>query len=80
MEMLEDGYLDYGHCSEFAKIFMIIYIAKFIDKFREKINNISILCLLCIAVCYSSNINKNSAFSFGQFGPYGYFSDGIVYW
>ncbi len=35
--------------SEFAKIFMIIYIAKFIDKSREKINNISTLGLLCVA-------------------------------
>lgn len=31
--------------SEFSKIFMIIYLSKFIDKFKEKINNISILIL-----------------------------------
>lgn len=36
--------------SEFAKIFIIIYLAKFIDKFKEKINNISILLLLTISV------------------------------
>lgn len=35
--------------SEFSKIFMIIYLSKFIDKWREKINNISILCFACIA-------------------------------
>lgn len=35
--------------SEFAKIFMIIYIAKFIDKSREKINNIGTLGLVCLA-------------------------------
>lgn len=44
--------------SEFAKIFMIIYIAKFIDKFREKINNISILCLLCIATAIPAILIK----------------------
>lgn len=36
--------------SEFAKIFIIIYLSKFIDKFREKINNISILILAAISV------------------------------
>jgi len=32
--------------SEFTKIFMIIYMAKFIDKFRERMNNILVLALL----------------------------------
>lgn len=36
--------------SEFSKIFMIIYLAKVIDKFREKINNIGVLILICISV------------------------------
>ena len=31
--------------SEFAKIFIIIYLSKFIDKFKEKINNINIVLL-----------------------------------
>lgn len=44
--------------SEFAKIFMIIYIAKFIDKFREKINNIGILSLLCIATAIPAILIK----------------------
>lgn len=35
--------------SEFSKIFMIIYLAKFIDKFQKKINNISILLFICIS-------------------------------
>lgn len=36
--------------SEFAKIIIIIYLAKFVDKFKEKINNISILLLASISV------------------------------
>lgn len=34
--------------SEFSKIFMIIYLSKFIDKFGKKINNINILFIACI--------------------------------
>jgi len=34
--------------SEFAKIFMIIFLSKFIDKFQKKINNIGILLLVCL--------------------------------
>lgn len=34
--------------SEFSKIFMIIYLSKFVDKFGKKINNIGILALACI--------------------------------
>lgn len=36
--------------SEFAKIFMLIYMAKFVDKFNEKINNIFILMLLLLSI------------------------------
>ncbi len=36
--------------SEFAKIFIIIYLARFIDKYKEKINNIGILLLAAISV------------------------------
>ena len=36
--------------SEFAKIFIIIYLAKFIDKFKEKINNINIILLAGVSV------------------------------
>ncbi len=36
--------------SEFAKIFIIIYLAKFVDKFKEKINNINILLIAGISV------------------------------
>jgi len=35
--------------SEFSKIFMIIYLAKFIDKNKEKINNINVLLTVIIA-------------------------------
>lgn len=35
--------------SEFSKIFMIIYLSKFIDKYREKINNIGILFVIFIS-------------------------------
>ncbi len=35
--------------SEFSKVFMIIYLSNFIDKHREKINNISILLAVFIA-------------------------------
>ncbi|MDO4300182.1 MAG: FtsW/RodA/SpoVE family cell cycle protein [Clostridia bacterium] len=35
--------------SEFAKIFIIIYLAKFIDKFKEKINNINILLIAAVS-------------------------------
>jgi rod shape determining protein RodA len=35
--------------SEFSKIFMIIYLAKYIDKTQEKVNNISILFVLFIS-------------------------------
>ncbi len=35
--------------SEFSKVFMIIFLSKFIDKNREKINNISILFLVFVA-------------------------------
>ncbi len=34
--------------SEFSKIFMIIFLSKFIDKFQKKINNIGILLLACL--------------------------------
>ena len=34
--------------SEFAKIFMIIFLSKFIDKYQKKINNIGILLLVCL--------------------------------
>ena len=34
--------------SEFAKIFMIIFLSKFIDKNQKKINNIGILLLVCL--------------------------------
>jgi len=34
--------------SEFTKIFMIIYLAKFIDKFHERVNNILILGLIVL--------------------------------
>ncbi|MGN1318969.1 MAG: FtsW/RodA/SpoVE family cell cycle protein [Lachnospirales bacterium] len=34
--------------SEFSKIFMIIYLSKFIDKFQKKINNISVLFFICL--------------------------------
>lgn len=34
--------------SEFAKIFMIIYLSKFIDKNQEKINNINVLLIIFI--------------------------------
>lgn len=36
--------------SEFAKIIMVFCLAKFIDKNREKINNITILIFTCISV------------------------------
>ncbi len=36
--------------SEFAKIFIIIYLAKFIDKFHKKINNISIMIFASLSV------------------------------
>lgn len=36
--------------SEFAKIFTIIYLSKLVDKFKEKINNISIVALIAVAV------------------------------
>lgn len=36
--------------SEFAKIFIIIYLAKFIDKFKEKINKINIILLAGVSV------------------------------
>lgn len=36
--------------SEFSKIFMIIYLSKLVDKFKEKINNISILVFVCISI------------------------------
>lgn len=35
--------------SEFAKVFMIIYISKFVDKKREKINNIYVLLFIFIS-------------------------------
>ncbi len=35
--------------SEFSKVFMIIYLSKFIDKNREKINNISVLFLVFVS-------------------------------
>lgn len=35
--------------SEFTKIFMIIYLAKFIDKYKDRINNVGIL-LITVAV------------------------------
>lgn len=35
--------------SEFSKVFMIIYLSKFIDKHREKVNNISILLVVFIS-------------------------------
>ncbi len=35
--------------SEFSKIFMIIYLSKYIDKMKEKINNISILLLAFVS-------------------------------
>ncbi len=35
--------------SEFSKIFMIIYLSKYIDKNREKINNINVLLLFLAA-------------------------------
>lgn len=35
--------------SEFSKIFMIIYLSKFIDKFKEKVNNIGILSIAVIS-------------------------------
>ncbi|MBR6400779.1 MAG: rod shape-determining protein RodA [Firmicutes bacterium] len=34
--------------SEFAKIFMIIFLSKFIDKNQKKVNNIGILLLVCL--------------------------------
>lgn len=34
--------------SEFSKIFMIIYLSKFIDKKREKINNINVLLFIFV--------------------------------
>lgn len=34
--------------SEFAKIFMIIFLANLIDKYKEKVNNISTLCLILV--------------------------------
>lgn len=34
--------------SEFSKIFMIIFLSKFIDKYNKKINNIYILLLVCL--------------------------------
>ena len=36
--------------SEFSKIFIIIYLAKFIDKYKEKINNINILIYGIVSV------------------------------
>ncbi|MDO5388533.1 MAG: FtsW/RodA/SpoVE family cell cycle protein [Clostridia bacterium] len=36
--------------SEFAKIFTIIYLSKIVDKFKEKINNISIVALTAVLV------------------------------
>ena len=35
--------------SEFSKVFMIIFLSKFIDKNREKINNISVLFLVFVS-------------------------------
>lgn len=35
--------------SEFSKIFMIIYLSKFIDKHKEKIDNISVLFMVLIS-------------------------------
>ena len=35
--------------SEFSKVFMIIFLSKFIDKNREKINNISVLFLVSVS-------------------------------
>jgi len=35
--------------SEFSKIFMIICLSKFIDKYRDKINNILVLCVVVAA-------------------------------
>ncbi len=36
--------------SEFAKIFMIVYLSKFIDKFNDKINNIFMLMFIILSV------------------------------
>lgn len=34
--------------SEFSKVFMIIFLSKFVDKYREKINNISVLLAILV--------------------------------
>jgi rod shape determining protein RodA len=36
--------------SEFSKVFMIVFLAKFIDKYKDSINNIGILSILAILV------------------------------
>ena len=44
--------------SEFAKIFTIIYLSKLVDKFKEKINNISIVILLAAIVLIPAALIK----------------------